>query len=308
MKNSTYDLLIGSHISFNAKTGFVGSVKEALSFNENAFMIYTGAPQNTIRKPLNLEEVKEGISLMQQNHILTSSVVVHAPYIINLCSEKVETREFAKQFLVEEIKRCNEVKSQWLVLHPGSRLSQPLDVALKQVVDGLNEVLEKTKGINVTICIETMAGKGSEVGVNIEQMATIVKGVKDQNRIAVCIDTCHISDEGYNLDHFDDYLNEFDQQIGIEKIKVVHLNDSKNPCGAHKDRHENLGYGYIGFNDLLKVAYHPKLNGIPKILETPWFVYDEKDNLSMPLYKQEVEMIRDKKWFDVKKEILAKEN
>ena len=232
---------------------------------------------------------------MKQNDIALSNLIVHAPYIINLCSENPSTRKLAIDFLAQEIKRCEQIGATILVLHPGSKLNQPLEIGIKQIIDGLNYVLNNAT-TNVVICLETMAGKGSEIGCHINHLKEIINGIQKQNNIGVCLDTCHLSDSGQDISEFDKYLDLFNNEIGINKVKVIHLNDSKNPINSHKDRHENIGYGYIGFENILNVVYHPKLNGIPKILETPYIVYDDNGKMkSYPPYKFEIKMIKEKK-------------
>ncbi len=307
-----YNLAIGSHVSMKGDDYFYGSVQEALSYDANALMIYTGAPQNTKRIPIEELHVPEAKALLAEHHIPLENVIVHAPYIINLCSAQASTRQLAHDFLITEIKRTQAMGAKHLVLHPGSRLKQDLQVGLDQVVDGLNDVLDHLS-TDVVICLETMAGKGSEVNVNLEEMEYIVKHIHKQANIGVCLDTCHINDEGYPIADFDSYLKDLDARIGIEKVKVIHLNDSKNALAAHKDRHENLGYGHIGFEALLKVVYHPLLNGVPKILETPYFSFEAPSDktpntmkeISLPLYKYEIDMLRKGQWYDIKKEILT---
>ncbi len=296
--NNEYKLYIGSHVSFSAPKYFVGAILESLEYGSNCFMLYTGAPQNTARKPLDKLNIEQGHLLLKENNISLDKIIVHAPYIINLCSEKKETRQLAIDFLEQEIIRCMEIGSSLLVLHPGSRLNQNLEIGLQQVIDGLNFVLNKLD-TNVIICIETMAGKGSEVGRNIDEIQYILSHIDKKDNIGVCVDTCHINDAGYDISYFDKFLDEFDEKIGINKIKVIHLNDSKNPLGAHKDRHENIGYGYVGFENILNVAWNERLNGIVKILETPYYFTNGNKN-SLPPYKHEIEMIRKKKWSDFK--------
>ncbi len=286
-------LIIGSHVSLSSPNFLLGSVKESIEYGSNTFMFYTGAPQNTIRKDINIFKKEEAYELMKKNNIDPKNVIVHAPYIINLCSSKIETRDLAKEFLVKEIFRVDGLGFDKLVLHPGSRLDQTYEVALNQIIDGINYALDKTKDSNVLILIETMAGKGSEIGYKIEHIKDIINGIKQQNRIGVCLDTCHISDSGYNIENFDDYLQEFENLIGINKIHCIHVNDSMNEVGSRKDRHQNIGYGKIGFDNLLKVIYHQKLIDIPKILETP---YVGEKNKSTPPYKQEITMIKNKQF------------
>lgn len=291
-------IILGSHVALTSPDYLLGSVKEAISYGANTFMFYTGAPQNTIRKDTQLFKKEEAFLLMKKNNIDPENVIVHVPYIINLCSAKIDTRVFAIDFLTKEILRVHDLGFKYLVLHPGSRLDQELEVGLRQVIDGLNEAFENTKHTNVVILLETMAGKGSEVGTNIYEIKTILLGVKNNERIGVCLDTCHLSDSGIDINNFNQYLDDFEKDIGLDKIKCIHINDSMNPIGARKDRHQNIGYGHIGFEALLSVIYHEKLLNIPKILETP---YVELNGKYQAPYKIEIEMIKAKAFNDWKK-------
>lgn len=262
-------LKIGSHVSMSGKEMLLGSVKEAVSYGANTFMFYTGAPQNTARKPVSQLRVEEAKEYMEEHHISIDDVVVHAPYIINLANTvKPETYELAVRFLKEEIARCEEIGISRLVLHPGSHVKAGDEAGLKQIVKGLNEVLREDQKVH--IALETMAGKGSEMGRTFDQIQYMIENTKYASLLGVCLDTCHIHDAGYDLTHFDEILEEFDQKIGLDRLLVVHVNDSKNERGAHKDRHENIGYGYIGFETLNQIVHHPKLKDVPKILETPY--------------------------------------
>lgn len=281
------DLIIGSHVSFKKNDQIIGSIKEALSYGSNTFMFYTGAPQNTKREAIDSNLVIEGKKLMEENNIDINNVIVHAPYIINLAN--LTNEEFSVNFLKEEIKRVESLGVTKLVLHPGSHVGVGIDKGIENIIDGLNKVLEDDT--NVLICLETMAGKGSECASNFMEIKQIIDGVKKNQNLRVCLDTCHINDAGYNLNDFDKVLKEFDSVIGLDRLACIHVNDSKNELGAHKDRHENIGYGTIGFDNLLNIIYHPSLDGIPKILETP-YVKASKD--SYPPYKFEIEMIRKK--------------
>ena len=280
-------LIIGSHVGYKKDSGLVGSVKEALSYNANTFMFYTGAPQNTNRSELNLEKIKEADKLMEENNIDKSKVIVHAPYIINLAND-TKSYDFSINFLKQEIDRCATLGIKNIVLHPGSHVGLGEEKGLDNIVFALKNILSEDKG--VTILIETMAGKGSEVGSKLEEIKRIIDLVEDKKHIGVCIDTCHLSDAGYNLRDFDSFLNKFDEVIGIEKIGCVHVNDSKNDLGSHKDRHENIGFGKVGFETLLQIIYNKRLENIPKILETPYV------DREYPPYKFEIEMIKNKKF------------
>jgi len=280
------NLIIGSHVSFKKEEQLLGSVKEAISYGANTFMFYTGAPQNTARQPLNSEKTKEALELMKENNMDINNVVVHAPYIINFAN--LANQDFAINFLKEELKRVEALGVSKIVIHPGSHVGVGYEEGIKNIINGLNKVIDKTT--NVTILLETMAGKGSECACNFEQVKQIIDGINYSDKVAICLDTCHIHDAGYKLDNFDEILTIFDKIIGLDKLQCIHVNDSKNVLGSHKDRHENIGYGNIGFENLIKIIYHEKLKDVPKILETPYV-----DRLYAP-YKFEIEMILNKKF------------
>ena len=281
-------LKIGSHVSMNGKEMLLGSVKEALSYGANTFMFYTGAPQNTFRKPVDQLCKEEAYALMAKAGIDPKDVIVHAPYIINLANTiKPETFELAVDFLKQEIERCEALGMRTLVLHPGSHVKAGEEVGLAKIVEGLNQVLSKDQ--KVRIALETMAGKGSELGSSFQQLHDIIAGVTYPEHLGICLDTCHLHDAGYDLNHFDEILEEVDRLIGLDRVLCVHVNDSKNPQGAHKDRHDNLGYGHIGFETLCQIVHHPKLADVPKILETPYFE-------NQAPYAKEIAMLREKKF------------
>ena len=284
-------LLIGSHVKYNSTTQLLGSVKEAISYGATTFMFYTGAPQNTLRSPINKSIVEDAKKLMIDNNIDIDKVVVHAPYIINLAN--TEKYDFAVSFLKQEVKRCEEIGIKYMVLHPGSHVGLGEEVGINNIVNGLNDVLESSK---VTILLETMAGKGSELGCNLDQIKTIIDRVNNKDKIGICLDTCHLNDAGYDVTNFDNILDEVDKKVGLRFVGCVHINDSKNPISSHKDRHENLGYGTIGFNTLIDIIYNKRLESIPKILETPYIG-------EHPPYKEEIEMIKNKKFEDFKANI-----
>lgn len=287
-------LIIGSHVSLSSPNYLLGAVQDSINYGANTFMVYTGAPQNTVRRDIADFKVRAAHELMQANDIRIDNIIVHAPYIINLCSAKLSTRDLAVDFLTKELDRVNQMGFTKLVLHPGSRIDQELSVGIKQIVDGLNYVFDHSHN-EVMVLLETMAGKGSEVGSNMQELQQIIAGVKNQDRVGVCLDTCHLSDAGIDITDFNQYLDQFDKVIGIDKIKCVHVNDSMNVKGSHKDRHNNLGYGHIGFDTLINIIYNPRLENVPKILETP---YVEKGGDFVPPYKQEIEMIKNKKFTD----------
>jgi len=283
---------LGCHVGCSGKEMMLGSVKEALSYNANCFMFYTGAPQNTRRKPVEDLRHEEAIELMNNSGINYDDVVVHAPYIINLANTtKPETFEIATEFLKKEIDRCDYVGAKTLVLHPGAHVGAGAEVGINKIIEGLNLVL--TEEQNVIIALETMAGKGTECGRSFKEIRQIIDGVTLSDKLGVCLDTCHISDAGYDLSDFDVILDEFDQTIGLDRLKVIHLNDSKNPMGASKDRHENIGFGHIGFDKLLKVVENERVAHVPKILETPYISRsDEEKKREFPPYKHEITALR----------------
>ena len=288
-------LIIGSHVSFNNKEQLLGSVKEALSYNANTFMIYTGSTQSTSRSELRDECTYEAYKLMLENNIDSNNIIVHAPYIINLANRKDEDKYiFYCDFLANELDRCKKLGLNKIVLHPGSATTCTKEDGIKNIIDGINYVYNKTT--DTMILLEFMAGKGTEVGTSIDELKRIIEGINDNDRIGVCLDTCHMNDSGVDISKFDDFLNEFDIKIGISKIKCIHLNDSLNNIGSHKDRHANIGYGTIGFDNLISVVYNNRLEGIPFILETPYINRNNKDAYAP--YKMEIESIRNKKFTD----------
>ncbi|PNZ12425.1 deoxyribonuclease IV [Staphylococcus simiae] len=295
-------MLLGSHVSMSGKKMLEGSAEEAHKFGESTFMIYTGAPQNTRRKSIEDLNIEKGHEVMDKYGL--SNIVVHAPYIINIANTtKPETFNLGVDFLQQEIERTQAIGAKDIVLHPGAHVGAGVDAGINKIIEGLNEVL--TNDNNVRIALETMAGKGTEIGRSFEELARIIDGVQNNERLSVCFDTCHTHDAGYNVkEDFDGVLAEFDKIIGVDRIKVVHVNDSKNECGAHKDRHENIGFGYIGFDALNDIVHHNQFKDIPKILETPYVGVDKKDK--KPPYKFEIEMLKSQQ-FDpqLKEKIMA---
>lgn len=287
-------LKLGCHVSMSGKDMMLGSVKDALRFGANTFMLYTGAPQNTKRKDISELRIEEAKALMNESGI--DEFVVHAPYIINLANTiKPETFEIAVQFLTLEIERTSKMGSKILVLHPGSHVGAGVEAGVAQIVKGLNEVL--TSDTDVNIALETMAGKGSEIGRNFEELAMIYDGVIHNNKLRVCFDTCHTSDAGYDIiNDFDGVISRFDKIIGKEQIAVFHMNDSKNEPGAGKDRHENFGFGKIGFEPLMYIMNHKDFENVPKILESPYIKDPENSKKSYEPFKHEIAMIRSGKF------------
>lgn len=297
---------IGSHVGMSGRDMMLGSAKEAVSYGADTFMIYTGAPQNTRRKEIGELNIEAAWAYMEEHGI--REVVVHAPYIINLGnSVKTETFSLATEFLAKEIERTVSVKSKLLILHPGSHVGEGTEKGIAQIIRGLNEVLSADTGC--LIALETMAGKGSEIGKNFEELARIYDGVKYNNKLRVCFDTCHTSDSGYDIvNGFDEVVERFDRIIGKEQIAVFHINDSKNPAGAAKDRHENIGFGQIGFDALHAIVHHPDFEEVPKILETPYIPSALNPKKSYAPYRYEIEMLRQGVFDPNMKERILREN
>lgn len=284
-------MIIGSHVSFDSKEQLVKSVKEAISYGANTFMFYTGAPQNTNRCVINDRLTIEAYELMKNNNIDVNNVICHAPYIINLANDNDPSKyDFSINFLKNEVSRLESLGIKYLVLHPGSSVGIERMKALNNIGNALNYVINDET--SVTILLETMAGKGTECGKNIEELKYIIDKVNNKKCIGVCLDTCHLNDSGIDLNNIDSYLKKFDNLIGIDKIKCVHINDSKNIVGSHKDRHENIGFGTIGFDTILKVLNNELLSKVPKILETPYV----GENKEYPPYKFEIEMLKNNKF------------
>lgn len=281
---------LGSHVSMGGKDMLLASAKEAHSYGADTFMFYTGAPQNTKRKDIRELKIEPAWDYMKEHGI--SDIVVHAPYIINLGnSVKPETYELAVNFLGTEIERTIACKSKTLILHPGAHVGAGTDAGIRQIVKGLNEVL--TKDTDLCIALETMAGKGSEIGRSFEELARIYDGVTYNEKLRVCFDTCHTHDSGYDIIHdFDGVIEEFDRILGKDQIAVFHINDSKNVRSAGKDRHANLGFGEIGFSALSYIVHHPDFTQVPKILETPYIASPTKEKKSYAPYRYEIEMLR----------------
>lgn len=290
-------LYIGSHTSYLKNKQLLGVVEESLGYGSNIFMFYTGSNQSTLRFPVDKDLTKEAHELMKQNGIDKTKCIVHAPFIINLANDTDEGKyNFYINFFKQELERCKELDIRNMVLHPGSYTTLDRETGIKNIAKGLNIALKDIEGVN--LLLEYMSGKGTEVGTSIDDLKGIIDLLDEdvKKKVYVCLDTCHINDSGWDIGDFDKFLEEFDKKIGIDKIKCIHVNDSYNSVGAHKDRHANIGYGTIGFDKLINVIYNPKLDNIPKILETPWINRNEKD--SYPPYKYEIEMIRKKEFND----------
>lgn len=281
---------LGCHVGMAGKEMFLASAKEAASYGANVFMLYTGAPQNTRRKDISELNIEAGWEYARQHGI--EEIVVHAPYIINLANTvKPETYELAVEFLEKEIIRTAAMRSRIMVLHPGRHVNAGVEAGIAQVIKGLNTVLNQNDD-DVYIALETMAGKGSEVGRTFEELKAIYDGVDKKDRLRVCFDTCHVNDAGYDIvNHYDELFEEFDKVIGLDQIAVFHINDSMNPLGAHKDRHANIDKGSIGYETLHRLVHDERFIDVPKILETPWLAEEGSDKKTKPPYKEEIEWL-----------------
>ncbi|MGN0131337.1 MAG: deoxyribonuclease IV [Lachnospiraceae bacterium] len=283
-------MILGSHVGMSGKEMFLGSAKEAVSYGANTLMVYTGAPQNTRRKDTSECNLDAGWHYLKENGI--EQIVIHAPYIINLANTvKPDIFTLAVEFLEKELQRSIDFGSKVLVLHPGSHVGEGADKGIAKIIEGLNAVM--SKDMPCKIALETMAGKGSELGRSFEELASIYDGVKYSENLRVCFDTCHTHDAGYDIKtDFDGVIEHFDRIIGKDQIAVFHINDSKNPQGSAKDRHANLGEGYIGFEALYDIVHHPDFITVPKILETPWIPDPANPGKTVAPYKEEIERLR----------------
>ena len=240
--------------------------KTALSIGANTFAFFTRNPRGGNAKAIDPADASALVDFMRDNGF--GPLVAHAPYTLNPCSDNPRTREFALSCMTEDLERMEYLPGNDYNFHPGSRLKQDPDAAIAMIVDTLNGAMRQ--GQTTTVLLETMAGKGSEMGRSFQELRMILEGVDHPDRVGVCLDTCHVHDGGYDIvTHLDGVLEEFDRQVGISRLKALHLNDSKNPCGAHKDRHETIGNGYLGLETFRRVVNHPDLAGLPCILETP---------------------------------------
>lgn len=302
-------LKIGSHVGNSGDLMLVGSVKETLSYKANCFMVYMGPPQSTYRKPASALKSIDAVKLAMENGIDPKDVVVHAPYIVNLGQSDPEKFSFAIKFLTQEVVTASACGFKNIVLHPGAHVGMGSEYGINRIAEGVNQIIENTKYSKTVILFETMAGKGTECGRNFEEISKLLSLIYNKERIGVCLDTCHIHDAGYDIvNNYDKVIEEFDRIIGLKYLKVIHVNDSKNPCGSHKDRHENIGFGQIGFDTLMKFIYDERFESIPKILETPYIDDPLVAKLSYPPYKHEIEMIRKKEFDNLLKKKVIIEN
>lgn len=282
---------IGSHVSNNGQKMLLGSVEEALSYGANCFMLYLGAPQNTFRKKVFELRINEMHDLMYQHGLKKEDVIVHAPYIVNLAQPDDDKWQFAIDFLTREMILASSIGVKYIVIHPGAHVGMGSNWGIRRIALGIKKMIENTLDLDVIILLETMAGKGTECGKTFEEINELLALINEQSRTGVCLDTCHIHDAGYDLvNDYEGVWNFFNQIIGLDMLKVIHLNDSKNPRGASKDRHENIGFGYLGFETLKKVAFDERFSHIPKILETPYV----GEGGGIPPYKEEIAMLKNK--------------
>lgn len=257
-------LKIGCHLS--ASKGFEHMGKEILSIGGNTFQFFTRNPRGGSAKAINEKDVEKFRNLCEENGI--DVILAHAPYTLNGASADEKTREFARQTMADDLERMEYVPGNLYNFHPGSHVGQGVNIGIDYIVSMLNEVLKPEQ--TTTVLLETMAGKGSEIGRNFEELRTIIDRVELKNHLGVCLDTCHVYDAGYDIvNHLDEVIGEFDRVIGLDRLKAVHLNDSKNPFESHKDRHEKIGEGSIGVDAMERIINHPKLKHLPFYLETP---------------------------------------
>jgi len=277
---------LGSHVSLKAPNYFLGSVTEALENGANSLMFYTGSPQTTRRISIEELKIEQGLNALKKNNISTTNLVCHAPYILNLANEDIDKREFSITFLAQELQRCARFNCQYIVLHPGNALKRSIDSAIESIASALDEVFLLNKNNDVMVLLETMAGKGTEVGRSFNEIKAIIDRSKNQDRLGVCLDTCHVFDSGYDLvNDYDNVINDFEKTIGLQFLKVIHINDSKNTLGSRKDRHENIGKGHLGIEVFSRVLNDHRLSNCIFILETPYVD-------GRPIYKEEIKLLK----------------
>lgn len=272
---------IGCHLS--ASKGYLAMAKDAVSIGANTFQFFTRNPRGGQAKPIDEKDIEEFLKFSKENNI--NIILAHSPYTLNACSADPGLREFAKNTMADDLRRMEYTPGNLYNFHPGSHVKQGVEIGIDYISEMLNEIL--TKEQTTTVLLETMAGKGSEVGKNFEEIKAIIDKVDLKEKIGVCLDTCHIWDAGYDIvTDFDSVLDEFDNVIGLEKLKVIHLNDSKNDKASHKDRHEKIGEGKIGLEAITKIINNERIKGLPFYLETP----NELDG-----YKKEIELLKEKR-------------
>ena len=293
-KKEENKMKIGSHVGNSGIKMLIGSVEEALSYNANCMMVYLGAPQNTFRKKVEELNSEQALKLWIDSGNSIDDIIIHAPYIVNLASNDEIKRQFAIDFLTNEVKIATKINLTKMVFHPGNHVGAGEQIGIAKIADGINQIINNTPDSKVIILLETMAGKGTECGKTFEEIKQIIDSIYNKERIGVCLDTCHINDGGYDLvNNYNQVINEFDQIIGLEYLQCVHVNDSKNTLNSHKDRHENIGFGTLGFDTIMQIFNDERLVNIPKILETPYIPGVSKNESYAP-YKYEIEMIKSK--------------
>lgn len=257
-------LTIGAHLS--ASKGYTAMLKQAVEIGANTFQFFTRNPRGGSAKAIDEKDIDTFLKLMKEENFPV--ILAHAPYTLNCCSAKPETREFAVNTFADDLKRMEYTPNQLYNFHPGSHVGQGTEIGVELIADALNSVL--FEDMTTTVLLETMAGKGSEVGGCFEELREIIDRVELSDRLGVCLDTCHVNDGGYDIvNDLDRVLDDFDRIVGLGRLKAIHLNDSKNPLGAHKDRHEKIGEGYIGTDAFERIINHPVLKNLPFYLETP---------------------------------------
>ena len=273
---------IGCHLS--SSKGYLDMAKTAVSINANTFQFFTRNPRGGAAKPIDEADIKAFLEYSNQNGI--EKILAHAPYTLNACSADESIREFALNTMIDDIRRMEYTPGQYYNFHPGSHVKQGADVGIKLIAEHLNKVLYPE--MTTTVLLETMSGKGSEVGRSFEEIREIIDRTELDNKLGVCLDTCHIYDAGYDIvGDIDGVLDEFDRVIGIDRLKAIHINDSKNPFASHKDRHERIGDGFIGTEAMERIINHPQLKNLPFYLETPNELdgYEKEISLLRGLYK-----------------------
>jgi len=255
---------IGCHLSIS--NGYVAMANDALAVGANTFQFFTRNPRGGSAKAIDKEDIRKFLALAKEHDF--AFFLAHAPYTMNICAADPGIRQFARDMFDDDLQRMENLPGSLYNFHPGSHVQQGVETGIQLIIETLNDVLKPE--LTTTVLLETMAGKGSEIGRSFEELRTIIDGVQLQEKMGVCLDTCHIYDAGYDIvNNLDGVLDEFDRVIGLERLKAIHLNDSKNPFNSHKDRHETIGYGFLGLNALTRVINHPKLKQLPFYLETP---------------------------------------
>lgn len=271
-------LNIGCHLSVSK--GYEAMGKEAVQIKANTFQYFTRNPRGSKAKDIDPEDTLALQEIMKQNNF--AQIIGHAPYTLNPAAEQERVREFALEVMEDDIKRMEYIPHNFYNFHPGSHVGQGVDKGIERTIEVLNHIISPDQ--TTIVLIETMAGKGTEIGKTFEELARILEGVKLQDKVGICMDTCHVYDAGYDIvNHLDEVLDEFDQIIGLPRLRAIHINDSKNPIGSHKDRHEKIGEGTIGLEAFTRIINHPKLRHLPFVLETP----NEIEG-----YRKEIEMLR----------------